>query len=279
MRFMVMVKSDEKSEAGVLPDEKMLSAMGTYNEKLIKAGIMLAGDGLQASSKGARVRISNKKTEIVDGPFAEAKELVGGFWLLKAGSKDEAIELLKKAPFKDGEVEIRPLYEAEDFGGPADQPVPPPTPRKPGTQRYILLLKADKFTEAGGQPSEQLMSEMGDLMVELGSSGALLSGDGLKPSKEGARVVFTDGKRSVVDGPFTESKEIIAGFSVVQAKTREEAVEWGRRMLDIHMRGVGATEGSLEVRLFFEIEDFPVDPAEKPEGWRKHELDFRDKHG
>jgi hypothetical protein len=116
MRFMVIVKADKDSEAGVLPDKKMLTEMGKFNEELVKAGVMLAGEGLQASSKGARVRFSESKRTVVDGPFAETKELVAGFWLWQVKSRAEAIEWLKRAPFEKGEVEIRQVFEAEDFG-------------------------------------------------------------------------------------------------------------------------------------------------------------------
>src|SRR5437667_9707430 len=117
MRFMVLVKANEDSEAGVLPDEKILTAMGKFNEALLKAGVMLAGEGLQASSKGARVRFSGPTGRtVIDGPFAETKELIAGFWLWKVKSKEEAIEWLKRAPFQEGEVEIRQVFEPEDFG-------------------------------------------------------------------------------------------------------------------------------------------------------------------
>jgi hypothetical protein len=116
MRFMVLVKANKDSEAGVLPDEKILTAMGKFNEELVKAGVMLAGEGLHASSKGARVRFSGGKKTVIDGPFAETKELVVGYWLWQVKSKEEAIEWLKRAPFEDTEVEIRQVFEAEDFG-------------------------------------------------------------------------------------------------------------------------------------------------------------------
>ena len=116
MRFMVLVKADKNSEAGVLPDTKLLTAMGKFNEDLVKAGVMLAGEGLQPSSKGARVKFSGGKKTVIDGPFAEAKELVAGFWLWQVKSKAEAIEWLKRAPFEETEVEIRQIFEAEDFG-------------------------------------------------------------------------------------------------------------------------------------------------------------------
>jgi hypothetical protein len=116
MRFMVLVKANKDSEAGVLPDKKMLTEMGKFNEELVKAGVMLAAEGLQASSKGARVRFSGGKRTVIDGPFAETKELVAGFWLWQVNSKEEAIEWLKRAPFEEEEVEIRQVFEAEDFG-------------------------------------------------------------------------------------------------------------------------------------------------------------------
>src|SRR2546422_9227587 len=115
MRFMMLVKANKKSEAGVLPDEKILSEMGRYNEELVKAGALLAGEGLQASSKGARVHYANGKFKVVDGPFTESKELIAGYWLIQAKSRDEAIEWAKRVPFDDGEVQIRPLFELPDF--------------------------------------------------------------------------------------------------------------------------------------------------------------------
>jgi len=117
MRFMVIVKASKESEAGVMPSQELLAAMGKYNEELAKAGVMLAGEGLHPSSKGKRVRFSGQERTVIDGPFAETKELIAGFWLWRAKSMDEALEWLKRAPFDGGtEIEIRPVFEAEDFG-------------------------------------------------------------------------------------------------------------------------------------------------------------------
>jgi hypothetical protein len=116
MRFMIIVKANKDSEKGVLPNEQDLTEMGKFNEELVKAGVMLAGEGLQATSKGARVKFDGKKRTVIDGPFAETKELVAGFWVWQVKSKAEAIEWLKRAPFKEGEVEIRQVFENEDFG-------------------------------------------------------------------------------------------------------------------------------------------------------------------
>jgi hypothetical protein len=116
MRFMVIVKADQDTEAGVLPSRELLEAMGNYNEQLAKAGVLLAGEGLQPSSKGARVRFDGSRRTVTDGPFAETKELVAGFWILQTGSLAEAIEWVKKAPMPGGELEIRQVFELEDFG-------------------------------------------------------------------------------------------------------------------------------------------------------------------
>jgi len=119
MRFMIIVKADQSSEAGVMPGVELMTAMGKYNEELVKAGIMLAGEGLHPTSRGARVRFSGDKRTVIDGPFAETKELVAGFWIWKVGSLAEAIEWVKKCPnpqLSDSDIEIRRIFEAEDFG-------------------------------------------------------------------------------------------------------------------------------------------------------------------
>ncbi|HEY8485745.1 MAG TPA: YciI family protein [Longimicrobiales bacterium] len=119
MRVMVLVKADQNTEAGVLPTEEELAAMGKYNEELVNAGVMLAGEGLQPSSRGVRVRFSGEKRTVIDGPFTEAKELIAGFWLWQVKSMEEAIEWAKRCPNPtgaEGELEIRPVFEAEDFG-------------------------------------------------------------------------------------------------------------------------------------------------------------------
>ena len=116
MRFMVIVKANKDTEAGVLPTRDELAEMGKFNEELAKAGVMLAGEGLQPTSKGARVKFDGNKRTVTDGPFAETKELIAGFWLWQVRSREEAIEWLKRAPFREGEVEIRQVFEAEDFG-------------------------------------------------------------------------------------------------------------------------------------------------------------------
>jgi hypothetical protein len=119
MRFMVLVKADKDSEAGVMPNEELLTAMGNFNDELVKAGVMIAGEGLHPSSKGARVRFSGEKRTVIDGPFTEVKELIAGYWIWQVGSKEEAIEWVKRCPnpmYGESEIEIRQVFEADDFG-------------------------------------------------------------------------------------------------------------------------------------------------------------------
>ena len=290
MRFMIIVKATKDSEAGVLPDEKILSEMGTDNEQLVKAGALLAAEGLQASSKGARVRCSKGKITVTDGPFAEAKELVAGFWLIQAKSKEEAVEWARRVPFQEGEVEVRPLFELPDFPvDPAEKPdgwrekeeqfrAAPPA-RKPGTIRFMGLLKADKDTEAGALPDEKLLAAMGAFIEEGVKTGVFLSGEGLLPSSKGARVRYSGSKRTVIDGPFTETKELIAGYAIIQVRSKEEAIEWTRRFVQVDAPGRYGAESDCEIRQIFELEDFPINPAEKPGGWRQVEKRLRDEAG
>lgn len=141
MRFMIIVKGNRDSEAGVLPSREVFAEMGRFNEEMAKAGVMLAGEGLHPSSKGARISFSGAKRTVTDGPFAEAKELIAGFWLIEVTSKEEAMEWASRAPFQDGELEIRQVFEASDF--PADV-LPPEDAAREQALREELQKKATK---------------------------------------------------------------------------------------------------------------------------------------
>ena len=142
MRFMVLVKADKNSEAGVLPSKELLAAIGQLNEEMAKAGVLLEGEGLQPSSKGARVSFSGRKRLVTDGPFAETKELIGGFWMIQVKAKDEAIEWVKRVPFADGEViELRQVFEASDF---SPEVFPPEAAAREQALREELQRKAAK---------------------------------------------------------------------------------------------------------------------------------------
>jgi hypothetical protein len=268
MRFMVLVKANQDSEAGKMPSTELLTEMGKFNEELVKAGVMLAGEGLHPSSKGVRVHHVNGKSTVTDGPFAETKELVAGYWLWQCSSKAEAIEWLKRSPFQEGEVEIRQLFETSDFPvDPAEQEggwrekeeqqrAAPPPARKPGTKRYIGLLKADRDTEAGVMPDEKMLTAMGAFVEEGIKSGILLSGEGLQPSTQGARVRFSGNKRTVIDGPFAETKELVAGYAILQFASKAEAIDWTKRFVLVDAPGRRGGECECELRPIFEPEDF-----------------------
>jgi hypothetical protein len=272
MRFMMLVKATQNSEAGLLPDEKMLSKMATYTEELVKAGALLGCERLQESSRGLRVRYADGKFLMTDGPFAETKELIAGFCLIEAKSREEAIAWAKRMPLEEGEVEVRPLFELTDFPvDPAEQPdgwrekeeqfrAAEPA-RRPGTQRYLGIVKADRDTEAGSLPSPEFLASMGAFMEEGVKSGVFLSGEGLRPSSSGARIRFSGSQRLVTDGPFAETKELIAGYAILQFTSKEEAIEWTRRFVQVDAPGRYNAEAECELRPIFEFENFAPSEA------------------
>jgi hypothetical protein len=282
MRFMMLVKATKDFEAGVWPDEKLLSEMAKWTDELVKAGARIESGRLQPSSTAVRVRHADAKFTLTDGPFAESKELIAGFCLIHAKSLDEAIEWTKRVPFREGEIELRPLFELFDFPvGPAEKPdgwrdqeeqfrAAPPA-RKPGTTRYMAILKADRDTEAGVMPDEKGLATMGAFMEEGIKAGVLLAGEGLQPSSKGARVQFDGSKRTVTDGPFAETKELIAGYAILQFASKAEAIEWTKRFVqvDAPLRLGGVSE--CETRPFFEFEEFGESEAAK----RFREMDQR----
>jgi hypothetical protein len=286
MRFMMLIKSDSKAEAGILPDPKLVTEMGKLNEEMMKAGALLSGEGLRPSSQGTRVRLSGGGSAgtftVIDGPFAETNDLIAGFWLIQTKSKEEAIEWAKRVPGPEGEIEIRALFEVSDLPvDPSEKPdgwreqevrfreavdrapesapgSPTPPARKPGTTRFIVMLKANERTESDALPSPETLTAMGALMTELASSGALLSADGLKPTSKGARIKRAGSRRTVTDGPFTETKEIIAGYSMIQVKSMDEAIDFAKRWLPIHLQGAEVAAGEIEIRPLFERSDLPA---------------------
>ncbi len=280
MRFMIIVKATEDSEAGVMPDEAILSEIGRYNEQLVKVGALLAGEGLQASAKGVRVRYANGRFEVTDGPFAETNELVAGFWLIQAKSREEALAWAKRIPFQEGEVEVRQLFELTDFPvDPAEKPdgwrekeeqfrAAQPV-RKAGTIRFMGLLKADKDTETGALPDEKFLTAMGAFFEEGTKSGVILSGEGLQPSSQGFRIRYSGGKRTVFDGPFAETKELVAGYAIIQVKSRDEMIEWTKRFVQVDAPGRYGAQSECEMRQIFELEDFG--PSEAVERFREME--------
>lgn len=268
MRFMLLVKATKEIEAGGLLDEKTLSEHVRFTEELVKAGAWLGAERLQPSSNGTRVHYANGKFRVIDGPFAETKELVAGYCMINVKSREEAIAWARRIPFKEGEVEVRPLFELEDFPvDPAEQPdgwrekeeqmrAAPPPPRRPGTTRYMGLLKADSDTEADVLPDEKVLAAMGAFIEEGMKAGIFIAGEGLQPSSKSARVRYSGSKRTVIDGPFAETKELVAGYAILQFASKAEAVEWTKRFVQVDAPGRHGQQCECEIRPIFEFDQY-----------------------
>ncbi|MCI0357957.1 MAG: YciI family protein [Planctomycetaceae bacterium] len=263
-RYMLLVKATPEFEAGTFPDEAFNAEAAKYLDELAKAGALVACDRLQPSSHGKRIHYKEGKFTVTDGPFAETKELVAGYCLIRAASLEEAVAWAKRMPFQAGDVDVRPLFELADFpvdpaeqaGGwrdkEAEMQAAPPPARKPGTTRYLGMLKADRDTEAGVMPDEKLLAAMGAFIEEGAKSGIFLSGEGLQPSSQGARVRFSGSQRMVTDGPFAETKELVAGYAVLQFASPEQAIEWTKRFVQVDAPGRLGAESECEIRPFAE---------------------------
>ena len=254
MQFMILRKSDASTEAGELPSPALLAAMGAYNEELAKAGMLLGGEGLQPSSKGARIRFSGGKPTVIDGPFIEAKELIAGFTMVEAASRQDVIEWLKRWPQEDAggnsSLEIREGGCPGGLRGVAGEGAPA---LPEGFRRFMILLKANDRAEAGAVPDNQWLGCMAQHNDEAVKAGVLLMGEGLKPSASASRLKFTRGKPSVMDGPFTEAKELLAGFWIIQARSLQAAVDWA---LGYPFPFSETEEVEVEIRLLYEAADF-----------------------
>jgi len=257
---MLVVKATPEFEAGTFPDQAFEAESAKYLSELASAGALVACDRLQPSSKGKRVHYKAGKFTVSDGPFTETKEVVAGYCLIRAASLEEAVAWAKRMPFQSGAVDVRPLFELTDFpvdpaeptGGwrdrEAEMQAAAPPARKPGTTRYLAMLKADRDTEAGVMPEEKALAAMGAFIEEGAKSGVFLSGDGLQPSTQAARVRFSGGKRMVTDGPFAETKELVAGYAIVQFATPAEALEWTKRFVQVDAPGRLGAESECEIR-------------------------------
>ena len=248
MRYMIFRHADAQTEAGVLPSAELLEAMTAYNESLARAGVLLAGEGLKPSSEGVRYHYTAGETTVTDGPFTdgpftEAKELVAGFTTIQARSLDEAVAWARRWPAEDGDVtlEVRQVHEpVPSFGAPAPD----------GRRQFVALLTHDEAAQEEVLPDESYMEAMGRLMTDAAEAGVLLETAGLYPSSVGARVTFAGGVPTVTDGPFAESKEVIAGYAVYQAESLAALRPWAERF----GRVIG--DGTSEIRPVFEAADF-----------------------
>lgn len=281
MRFFIGVKATEASEAGEMPGPELLRAMFEFNQELVAAGVMIDGNGLQPSAAGYKILTVEGETRIVDGPFTETKELISGYWVLQANSMQEAVAWAKRAPMdadgRDAALEIRQIFELEDFpenpdeagwreaeeklreewnaGSPGEaQGSLQPTP---GKLVYMGMVHSTTASEAGVLPDEAELTTMGALMEESAAAGILLGGEGLRPSSEGVQIKFHNGERTIIDGPFTETKELVGGYAIMQFDSEEQAREWTLRF--------AKTSGQecVQVRKVFRAEDYPQELREE----------------
>lgn len=236
MRFMAMHKVDRSMESGAPPSQEVIAGMGRLIEEGLRTGVFRAGEGLRPSSTRTRLTVSGGEVAVQHGPYGGSNELVAGFALIKVRSRDEAIEWAKRFArvVGDVELEVGPVTEPWDLGF-------GPKPAGDVPLRFLVLAKADARSEAGLPPTAKEQAEMGKLVQEMTRAGVLLATEGLLPSSKGVRLRYRAGKRTVIDGPFAESKELIAGFSIVEVRSREEAIAWTDRF--------AAVLGDVEVDL------------------------------
>jgi hypothetical protein len=264
MRYMLMVKATRDFEAGIWPDETTLAEMAKFTEALVQAGALVACERLTPSAKGSRVRCAHQKTSVIDGPFAETKEVIAGICLIEAKSLEEAIGWAKRIPFQDGEVEVRPTFDLDDVViAPEEQQKSPPLARKPGTLRFMGLVKADRDSEAGLLPNEQALAAMGKFLDEATKAGILLAGEGLQASSKSARVRYSGSQRMVIDGPFAETKELVAGYMVVQFPSQADAIDWIKRFVQVDAPGRYQGQCECELRPIFDFAEFGASTAER----------------
>jgi hypothetical protein len=226
---MVIRKADEATEAGAPPTPGGLDDMERFNQALADQGRLGLALGLRPSSSAVRLKLWPGGESIVDGPFAEAKELVAGFTVFEAPSKEAALELLKRWPQSDTLATGEAVLELRETGCPGGCAQVPPA-ESDGERQYVILLRADEGTERDRIPPQEMLDALNAFNAAQAAQGRLLAGDGLKSSARGARVHLKNGAAGVIDGPFAEAKELIAGFWMIRAGSMAEALDWARTL-------------------------------------------------
>ena len=237
MRFMMMHRTNAYWEAGAAPSLELIARVGKLMGAMAEARVLVGAEGLRASSQGVRLQFEGGRRTVIKGPFNASNELPAGFAILRLESIEEAIEWASRFAKVMGnvEIDIRPVMEPWDLGI-------SPKPAGLRTRRFMALHKADAASEAGVAPTPEQVAEMGCLIEEMTKAGVLVTTEGLQPSSNGVRFKLAGGKHSVIDGPFTESKELIAGYVILEAGSLQDAVEWAPR----YGAAVGCSE--LDVR-------------------------------
>jgi hypothetical protein len=254
MQFMLLLTGKRTAETAA-PAPELMAAMEAFNQSLRDAGAWVDAQGLAPTSEGFRTENTDGAITVVEGPFTERDEVLYGYWVITAASLEKAVGWANKVPFEadptadGGQVEVRPFFELDDFpqqenesGWREDEEAmraqqPPAVDEN--KLRYFMAFDATADSEAGVMPSEEQLAEMGGFIQELHEAGIFIAGDGLQPSSKGARVRYEGGRRTVTDGPFAETKEMVAGYSVVQVDSREQAVEIAVRGAKINGRSGG----------------------------------------
>ncbi len=228
MRFIIMHKTDAHWEAGAVPSRELIAGVGALLGELAKADVLLGAEGLRASSQGVRLTFSGGTRSVTRGPFEARNELPAGFSILRVESIDEAIEWASRQAtiLGDVEIDIRPVTEPWDIGM-------TPMPEGATTRRYMVLRKATAASEAGAPLSPEQQTEMASLIGETTRSGVHLATESMRPSARGRRYKNSRDGLTVRDGPFTESKELIAGYVIVSAESLQEADRWAARYIDV----------------------------------------------
>jgi len=248
MRFLILRKADLHTEQGIRPGDELLEAMGSYHQQLTDAGVMRDGAGIRPSAEGVRLRLGNGDPVVTRGPFPDS-ELVAGFSVFEADSREQAIDWIKRWPAQDGDGEL--TIEVRESGcheGCAEVRAASATP---GGGRYVVLLRSSPALEAELPVARERIERLDAHNAAEAAKGVLLAADGLRSSARATRVHFKAGKASVLDGPFTEIKELIAGYWLIRAESLADAIEWAKR--NPYPTG---PEVDVEIRPLYEPEDF-----------------------
>lgn len=245
MRFMLLIKSDAKTETGAFPDDKVGDAMEKYNDDLRAAGAWVTAEGYQASSQGARLTLENGEFTVKHGPFDNPEELIAGYWVIDVDSKEEALEWAKRVPFEvdgsrlvegTGEIEVRPFIEMPGDEEQLAFDASSAPANGADTKRFISMVKSDAKIGSGAMPPPEVIEAMGAAMEPLIRDGVLIAADGLQPSSQGARVNFAAGPPVVTDGPFAETKELIGGFAMLRVGSLDEAIDLTKQAMQVEAK-------------------------------------------